>query len=107
MEWTPYMQPINFIADYYGEKMGMYFAWLMHYTGWLLIPSVLGTILFIYQSFTFLVYGLSYKEAYETPLNAIYSIFIAVWATCFCESWKRKENAIANSWLMRDFHNNK
>ena len=27
------MQPLNFIAEYYGEKYGMYFAWLVHYTG--------------------------------------------------------------------------
>jgi len=27
------MQPINFIAEYYGEKYGFYFAWLVHYTG--------------------------------------------------------------------------
>ena len=27
------MQPLNFIADYYGEKYGFYFSWLVHYTG--------------------------------------------------------------------------
>ena len=27
------MQPLNVIKDYYGEQMGFYFAWLIHYTG--------------------------------------------------------------------------
>jgi hypothetical protein len=36
--------------------------------------------------------------------NAYYCIVIAVWCTLFVESWKRKQNVIANMWLMRDFH---
>jgi hypothetical protein len=43
------MQPLNFIANYYGEKMGFYFAWLSFYTSWLLIPAIPGVVLFIYQ----------------------------------------------------------
>jgi hypothetical protein len=29
--------------------MGFYFAWLMFYTSWLMIPAIPGIILFIYQ----------------------------------------------------------
>ena len=47
--YIQYMQPINFIANYYGEKMGFYFAFLMFYTSQLIIPAVAGLILFIYQ----------------------------------------------------------
>jgi len=43
------MQPLNFIANYYGEKLGFYFAWLTFYTSWLLIPAVPGIVLFAYQ----------------------------------------------------------
>ena len=38
------MQPLNFIKDYYGEKFGFYFAWLIHYTGWLIPVAVIGLI---------------------------------------------------------------
>ena len=47
------MQPVNFIAEYYGEEFGFYFAWLVHYTGMLIIPSILGLIVFIYQAVKF------------------------------------------------------
>ena len=40
------MQPLNFIKDYYGAKFGFYFAWLVHYTGMLLLPSIVGVIIF-------------------------------------------------------------
>ena len=43
------MQPLNFIREYYGAKFAFYFAWLVHYTGMLLIPSLVGIIIFIVQ----------------------------------------------------------
>ena len=43
------MQPLNFIKNYYGAQFGFYFAWLVHYTGQLLIPSLVGIIIFIIQ----------------------------------------------------------
>lgn len=46
--WRQYSEPINLIANYYGEKQAMYFAFLIHHTGWVIIPSVLGVCLFIY-----------------------------------------------------------
>lgn len=36
-------------------------------------------------------------------MNGFYAIFVVLWTTYFVESWKRKENKIADSWLMRDF----
>ena len=45
------MQPLNFIANYYGEKFGFYFGWLLHYTGQLIIPATLGIIIFLLQTY--------------------------------------------------------
>lgn len=39
----------------------------------------------------------------DSGYNQIYAVIIVVWATLVTESWKRKENTLANSWLMRDF----
>jgi hypothetical protein len=42
-----------FIADkirqYFGVKIGMYFAFLGHYTMWLTLPSVLGVSIWLLQ----------------------------------------------------------
>jgi anoctamin-7 len=47
-DYIKYFQPITFVANYYGEKVGFYLAFLMFYTSWLLIPAVPGLALFIY-----------------------------------------------------------
>ena len=108
--WEEQMQPLNVIKDYYGPKFAFYFAWLVHYTGMLLWPAIIGIIIFVFQ-----VIAVSLKEvdegeekptwadAFNTPVNAIYAVFVLLWTTGFVESWKRKENKIADMWLMRDF----
>ncbi|XP_041480782.1 anoctamin-7-like isoform X2 [Lytechinus variegatus] len=45
--WAKY-QPLDHIREYFGEKIGLYFAWLGLYTGWLLPASIIGIIVFIY-----------------------------------------------------------
>nr|CAB3221926.1 anoctamin-7 [Phallusia mammillata] len=44
--WYKY-QPLDHIKDYFGEKIGIYFAWLGFYTAWLLPVAVLGLIVFL------------------------------------------------------------
>lgn len=41
-------QPLNLIRKYYGEKIGIYFAWLGFYTEMLFFAAVMGLICFIY-----------------------------------------------------------
>ncbi|XP_019638102.1 PREDICTED: anoctamin-1-like [Branchiostoma belcheri] len=41
-------QPVDLIRDYFGSKIGFYFAWLGFYT-WMLFPAaILGLVVFIY-----------------------------------------------------------
>ena len=54
------MQPLNVIKDYYGPKFAFYFAWLVHYTGMLLWPAIIGIIIFVFQ-----VIAVSLKEVEE------------------------------------------
>lgn len=41
---NPWKQPIHHIRAYFGEKVGLYFAFLSHYTKWLLAPSFIGIV---------------------------------------------------------------
>ena len=117
--WLAYLQPFNFVADYYGEKYGFYFVWLIHYTSMLVIPALIGLAFFILQMHG--LFGLYQKEK-ELPVakrssittlvfremddgyNQIYCLIIIVWSTLLVESWKRKQSAISDAWLMRDFY---
>ncbi|XP_046890633.1 anoctamin-2 [Hypomesus transpacificus] len=56
-EWANYgvmhkYQPVDLIRKYFGEQIGLYFAWLGVYTQLLIPPSVLGVIVFLYGCFT-------------------------------------------------------
>ncbi|XP_076861014.1 anoctamin-2b isoform X2 [Brachyhypopomus gauderio] len=56
-EWAKYgafykYQPIDLIRKYFGEKIGLYFAWLGAYTQLLGLASLVGIIVFLYGCFT-------------------------------------------------------
>lgn len=84
------MQPLNFIKDYYGEKMGFYFAWLIHYTGWLIPVAIIGIFFGIAMIIDSVNDDRSWDQILSSPLNIIYSLVIMIWVTLFHESWKRK-----------------
>ncbi|XP_057412225.1 anoctamin-6 isoform X1 [Balaenoptera acutorostrata] len=44
-------QPLDLIRKYYGEKIGIYFAWLGYYTQMLLLAAVVGVACFLYGYF--------------------------------------------------------
>ncbi|XP_063869626.1 anoctamin-7-like isoform X3 [Scylla paramamosain] len=50
-KWYKY-QPLDHIREYFGEKIGIYFAWLGMYTGWLLPAAVVGLLVFMYGVIT-------------------------------------------------------
>uniref|UniRef100_A0A1I8GS17 Anoctamin n=1 Tax=Macrostomum lignano TaxID=282301 RepID=A0A1I8GS17_9PLAT len=49
--WHKY-QPLEHIREYFGEKVAFYYAFIGHYTTWLVPASVMGVGVFIYGCFT-------------------------------------------------------
>jgi hypothetical protein len=41
-------QPLDLVNAYYGERIGVYFAWLGHYTKWLTLPAIVGMAVFVF-----------------------------------------------------------
>uniref|UniRef100_A0A8D2LEP6 Anoctamin n=1 Tax=Varanus komodoensis TaxID=61221 RepID=A0A8D2LEP6_VARKO len=46
------LQPLDLVRKYYGEKIGIYFAWLGFYTQMLVLAAVVGLGCFLYGYFT-------------------------------------------------------
>ncbi|KAK5618128.1 hypothetical protein CRENBAI_021983 [Crenichthys baileyi] len=82
-------QPLDDICDYFGVKIGLYFAWLGFYTNSMVYPAVIGFLLWILA------------EADQTSQDiccVVFALFNVVWATLFLERWKRREAELAYRW---------
>ncbi|XP_038667121.1 anoctamin-2-like isoform X2 [Scyliorhinus canicula] len=135
-EWARYgvfykYQPVDLIRKYFGEKIGLYFAWLGLYTQLLMPASLVGIIVFFYgcatidkdipsremcdeqNNFTmcplcdrscdywYLSTACATARAshlFDNPATVFFSIFMALWATLFQESWKRRQTRLCYQW---------
>jgi hypothetical protein len=76
-------QPIHEVRDYFGEDTALYYAWLGHYTGALLVCMLIGCVTMALQP----VYG----GVQKNPATLAYSVYVGLWSVTFLEAWKRKE----------------
>lgn len=116
---APWDQPIDLIRDYFGEKIGMYFEFLGHYTTWLLPLSLGGessrndrirviTCLMPLQTAGIVVgidiivetaiYGTYTKAIGQGYTIPIFCVFVAFWSQLMLEYWKRTEATKAMEW---------
>lgn len=82
-------QPIDQVAQYFGEKVAFYFAWMEMYTRWLVVPSAVGLVLFCLQVSS---------QQIDHPLAPLYAMFMALWTSAFLIAWKRRAAALAYRW---------
>ena len=105
--WVEHMEPISLIADYYGEKQALFFAFLIHHIGQMVVPSVFGMVLNGYHAY--LAYQKtkepdsdwfvpSYYASVDSYWNYLYVVVLGVWSTIYIESWKRKQNTLKYMW---------
>lgn len=83
-------QPLDDIAEYFGVKIALYFAWLGHYTCALGVPAIFGTILWaaLYNS----------GQVVQDVGHVIFSLFNVAWASLYLEAWRRYSVELAFRW---------
>ncbi len=92
---APWNQPVEDVKNYFGEKVGLYFLWLGHYTTWLLPASIVGVAAWLDVALR--------GGNPNTPSIAAFAVFIGLWSTMFTEFWKRKQSMYAMKWGMTGF----
>lgn len=82
-------QPLDEVCQYFGVKIGLYFAYLGHYTTWLILPALVGIIIFLLQGTNQLFDDLCYVG---------FALFNVVWATLYLKFWKRASTEYCYRW---------
>ncbi|EZA51402.1 Anoctamin-1 [Ooceraea biroi] len=82
-------QPLDYIKEYFGIKIGLYFAWLGFYTHMLIPASIVGLLCFIYSCAT-----LYYNEPSEDICNGNGTIEMCPLCDYFCGYWDLKETCL-------------
>jgi hypothetical protein len=92
--WGSRTQPLLEIRDYYGEKVGLYFAWLELYTKFLVLPMGFGVF----------IYMINFVEQKSSNYSlVVFGVVISLWSTIFQETWKRKNSVLNLWWGTTDF----
>jgi hypothetical protein len=87
---VPWKQAVDEVKNYFGEKTGLYYLFLGHYTIWLIYAGLMGFFAWC-----------NVADSNNNPSAPIIPYFcagIAVWSTLFLESWKRKEKTASMRW---------
>lgn len=84
------MQPLDQISTYFGVKIGMYFAWLGHYTAALGVPAIVGTLFWLCCD--------GRNQTMEDIGYVLFSFFNVVWVSVYLQAWKRYSAELAFRW---------
>jgi len=84
---------VSWMRDYFGEKIGMYFAFLHFYNHCTLWLAVLGLAPALW----------SYTSESDNPLVVVYCVIIMIWAPFFVKFWNRRSNDYAFEWDMLEY----
>ena len=90
------IQPLDSIAEYYGESVAFYFAYLTFYTRWLIPPSVLGFLVFCFQ-----VKDMQLDHWMCLP----YSVLVMIWTCFLLVFWRQRSASLAYRWGVLDYEN--
>ncbi|KAJ8323011.1 hypothetical protein O5D80_008520 [Batrachochytrium dendrobatidis] len=112
--------PVNQLREYFGERIGFYFAWLGYYTIWCQSAAFFGIVTFVYGIYRsvslprssipdpngsdtaseILIRAILLFDNEATP---VYAFFMSIWAVLCLEFWKRQTQSIAFLWDVADY----
>uniref|UniRef100_A0A672P5J0 Anoctamin n=1 Tax=Sinocyclocheilus grahami TaxID=75366 RepID=A0A672P5J0_SINGR len=92
-------QPLNLIKKYYGEKIGIYFAWLGFYTEMLFFAAVMGVICFVYGVLSY-EDNITSKEICDPKIGGM--IVMCPLCDKKCSYWKLNSTCLS-SWEMEPY----
>ncbi|KAJ5771704.1 hypothetical protein N7520_002233 [Penicillium odoratum] len=75
-------EDLDAIRAMFGEKVAFYYAFIHCYSQFLLVPTVLGMIGWMYSG----------------PYSIIYGISLCIWCVVFVEFWKIREHDLSMRW---------
>mmetsp|Transcript_30819 Transcript_30819/g.86379 ORF Transcript_30819/g.86379 Transcript_30819/m.86379 type:complete len:678 (-) Transcript_30819:297-2330(-) len=82
--------PLAEMRAVYGEAVAFYFAWMSFYMYALLVPAVLGVLLFSLRP-----EGVTVDDA---PYLPFFGMIVVVWGALFIKGWKRRQAELAAEW---------
>ncbi|CAK9033104.1 unnamed protein product [Durusdinium trenchii] len=102
------LTPVDRIQRYFGsevvpwaetwEAVALYFAWLNHFTLWLVAPAAVGLLFYLRMHF----FGFTVDD---DPFLPFYSLFVVFWGMCFLRSWDRHCAVQAWHWNVHGVEN--
>jgi hypothetical protein len=82
--------PYNLIRAYFNDEVALYFAWLNHYTHYIVFPSFVSILIFLLNFFI--------SKQHIESIRILHAIGIAIWVQFFIISWNKKSSAIEVKW---------
>lgn len=87
-------QPLQEIAEYFGETIAFYFAFLAFYTKWLTFPAFIG----------FIVFCIQYRQNQLDSIWCLpYALLLMIWATYMLVEWRREAARLAFEWNVLNY----
>ena len=84
--------PVEAIRRYYGEDIGLYFAFLQVYTKMLVWPGLFGLLVTIMQFVN------QHASANGNAATLPFAIFICLWVQVFLSQWRRTQALYSFRW---------
>jgi anoctamin-10 len=120
--YNPSQIDVEAIQNYFGEKVALYFSFLVYHTKRLYYIGIFGIIIFVLDIVMMRVVGFEVEKGRRFDANnmtskdialvvfkmnrVVLAIATVIWSSVYLEHWKRKQQYFAIKYGMTEFENN-